>query len=604
MKKNLLRSLLMVITILSGVLTANAVDYISVTPTVSPRNGQNGGAIMQISVRWPGVSLKMANTDPDVSNIINPSCVSLKLNGNPISLGTSQMDGRVIVKRQKTSNEQSGGGEGERFDVLLIDLPDMAFYWSGTLDVVINEGAVTSTTGAVNPQIDLHYTINKRVEEVVWEPSRDPEGAPTVFEYGQCVIYASWPGCSDPQVNPQATTLPFYQKEDALNDDKLGNQESALPYMSIENGKVKFDFSSFAPGIYLLDLTEGYIKLGNDINEEQTYNFTILPGEPAPGYFAKALPSEKDWFDAFAVAWGTKVTEPYEISSPYAKYDVNSGKYAFTREGINKIKVTENGKEDIYILAVTIEEYQLDEHTKNYPSAQLTVTLDGFQFNVGSTYALHIPAGIVEITTPKGTVTNDEVNFSFKLKGQQKFQLPKADVSPAEGTVNSLKNVEITWPGTIGGYDLLNINQEGTEKITVTYDETELNDFTVTTVWSSEDAETPGADGDIMVIEFDKEQTANGSYLINIPADFVYVSDIDQGTLSNPQFAILYTVDYKGGDEPGDEDAVEVIFAADGRFKVVNLQGVVVLDTDNAADLMKLSKGVYVINGKKVLISK
>lgn len=44
-----------------------------------------------------------------------------------------------------------------------------------------------------------------------------------------------------------------------------------------------------------------------------------------------------------------------------------------------------------------------------------------------------------------------------------------------------------------------------------------------------------------------------------------------------------------------------VIADQDGHFRVVNLNGVVILDTDNAADVINLPKGFYIINGKKVI---
>ena len=47
-----------------------------------------------------------------------------------------------------------------------------------------------------------------------------------------------------------------------------------------------------------------------------------------------------------------------------------------------------------------------------------------------------------------------------------------------------------------------------------------------------------------------------------------------------------------------------VVEAADGVYKVYNLQGVNILNTVNAADLNSLTPGLYIVNGKKVLIRK
>ena len=49
---------------------------------------------------------------------------------------------------------------------------------------------------------------------------------------------------------------------------------------------------------------------------------------------------------------------------------------------------------------------------------------------------------------------------------------------------------------------------------------------------------------------------------------------------------------------------VKGIEAADGVYRVVDLNGMVILETTNASDLQKLNKGIYIVNGNKVLVSK
>ena len=54
-----------------------------------------------------------------------------------------------------------------------------------------------------------------------------------------------------------------------------------------------------------------------------------------------------------------------------------------------------------------------------------------------------------------------------------------------------------------------------------------------------------------------------------------------------------YSCDFNSG--------VEAV-AADGRYVVTSLSGIVVLDTTNAADLDNLPRGIYIIGGKKVIV--
>ena len=46
--------------------------------------------------------------------------------------------------------------------------------------------------------------------------------------------------------------------------------------------------------------------------------------------------------------------------------------------------------------------------------------------------------------------------------------------------------------------------------------------------------------------------------------------------------------------------SVESIEAENGHFRVINLQGIVVMDTDSCNDLKNLPAGIYIVNGKKV----
>ena len=47
-----------------------------------------------------------------------------------------------------------------------------------------------------------------------------------------------------------------------------------------------------------------------------------------------------------------------------------------------------------------------------------------------------------------------------------------------------------------------------------------------------------------------------------------------------------------------------VVAAEDGKYVVYNVNGVLVLSTENAADLNLLEGGLYIVNGKKVLVRK
>ena len=252
---------------------SDSTDYIGVTPSCSPANNYTGGPVGVISVTWPGVRLVMNSQNKDEKTPVDPSFVNVTVNGNPVEINPDMTGGgRIWVKAQYESDGVSN--EWRVDDQFLIELPDMFFFWTGDVKIEIKEGAVTSVQGAMNAPISLNYTFVSLNYDVAWDPETEYDGSPIEFSKGDCIIYAYWPGYDTPAINQSGALKPFYQKE-TENDN--GYQTPATQYMSIEDGKVKFDFSSFDAGTYLLDIPDSAIMLGNGVfNGEATYNFRIV----------------------------------------------------------------------------------------------------------------------------------------------------------------------------------------------------------------------------------------------------------------------------------------------------------------------------------------
>lgn len=306
---------------------------------------------------------------------------------------------------------------------------------------------------------------------------------------------------------------------------------------------------------------------------------------PTPN--VRAVPSQIDWFDGFVVVWAQNLTQPYSISIVDA-------------EGI---KVTKDETEDIEIISVSTVEYQEDEDTPNYEDSQLLVTLDGFQMSIGSTYSLYIPAGAVNVTVPEdGVYPNEEVTYSFVLKEGEKFELPAPEIEPAIGEVESIESINVFWIGSYVGFDLLKYNVvlgydsktgepyivSEPDPVTATFNGEEIEGVEVTYDWSSREEVTEGSDGNIMVINLGREFNEKGVVVVTIPADYVRVSDIDKGTYNNPEIILTYEI--------GTETGVNAIEATTADGRIFNLNGMEVSGNN--------LKGIYIRDGKKVLINK
>ena len=581
MVKTFTKALFSAAIIATSAFTAAAVDYISVNPVASPANGYVGGPQGNISVYWPGVTLQMDSRDKDVKTPVDPSFVKITVNGNPITINPDALGGgRIYVGAQ----ELEGGGKVD--DNLTISLPDMFFFWEGDVTVEILEGAVTSTAGAVNQALTLNYKFSALNYDAIWEPAKAVGGTDVTLVKGEAVCYVYWEGCSDLTINPGAN--PFYQQ---ANDENNGAQVSAKQYMSIENGKVKFDFTSFGTGSYILCVPDNAIDLGNGTQSGETvYNFRIVEAVVPPAYVSPK-PSSYNFFDAFNVVWADRINQPYSLSSPYASENPDSGNLVFNDEGKALFKVSLNNLEDIEILQIAIVEYQEDEQSKNYPNAQLLVTLADFQTEIDGRYSITIPAGVVNIDYNGKSIPNDQIIYTFTLKAQQAFVLPAPNVTPVSGDVTELSDVKISWPGSIGGLDLLNKNETGGD-VTVTLDGAAFTNFTTSFEWSSKSAETEGAHGDIFVISFG-ENLPGGTYVVTVPSGCLNVSDIDKGTLQNEPIVLTYVYDNSAG--VGSVSGNETL-------KIYNLNGVKVGETSDKNDLNNLPAGIYIINGKKVVI--
>lgn len=248
-------------------------EYISVNPRISPSNNYVGGPIGVISISWPGVRLKMDSEDKDLKTPVSPSFVTLTVNGNEIPIRPDEIGGgRIWVKAQYDTDNTT---EWRIDDVFIIELPDMFFFWVGKVELSVKAGAVESVDGRINSPINLNYTFMGLDYDVKWLPERDLEGKNVEFNKGECIIYAWWEGYDDISLNSSSSSRPFIQK---ATDEDNGVHTNASQYMSIEEGKVKFDFSTLEEGSYILDIPDNAIVLSPGVgNGEATYNFLIKP---------------------------------------------------------------------------------------------------------------------------------------------------------------------------------------------------------------------------------------------------------------------------------------------------------------------------------------
>lgn len=252
------------------------------------------------------------------------------------------------------------------------------------------------------------------------------------------------------------------------------------------------------------------------------------------------------------------------------------------------------------------------EYSKEIP-AEIKITLSGENAKVNSalvTYGMNtrVPAEakvegkVITVTVPEVALAENSIGVSVAAVNESgtpisygtdgvillAYQMPKnilvpTEVTPADGsTVKSIATVELTVDSKYGVGEL-NTNNV----ITVKKDGAEASNISAAIDYAT------GDDMNKMMITFTPEITEDGTYTVVIPEETFY--DLD-GNLFNPELTYTFIVDNStniGGVEVEDANAVVEVYSVDGCL----------VSKGKKADVMKkLVKGIYIINGQKVVI--
>lgn len=252
------------------------------------------------------------------------------------------------------------------------------------------------------------------------------------------------------------------------------------------------------------------------------------------------------------------------------------------------------------------------EYSKEIP-AEINITLSGEGAKVNSalvTYGMNtrVPAEakvegkVITVTVPEAALAENNIGVSVAAVNENgtpisygtdgvillTYQMPKnilvpTEVTPADGsTVKSIATVELTIDSKYGVGEL-NTNNV----ITVKKDGAEASNISAAIDYAT------GDDMNKMMITFTPEITEDGTYTVVIPEETFY--DLN-GNLFNPELTYTFIVDKStniGGVEVEDANAVVEVYSVDGCL----------VSKGKKADVMKkLVKGIYIINGQKVVI--
>lgn len=445
-------------------------------------------------------------------------------------------------------------------DVALYDLDDLWSFDGKSITVFIPEGIVKNAAGAINPAQDFVFQIVPPFTDYTITP-----------QYGSTLTAGNLTVKVDFDGNP----LKYLQSEVSLRTYEPAYKEILLEYgkeVSISENQLLIDLSGVESGEYELVIPEGFLfvtvdgedHLSPDIWVEYTIDNTSAVNYmeeatlayPA-GLYASFAPS------SVSVTWDD---QPIELVNPqvdeYGDQFVTA--YAQLGEG-------EKQAVNAYILYSFGDPENPDDNDIWNLDIALYDIDDLWSFD-GSTVTVILPEGIVK--NAEGAV-NPAQDFVFHLVPT----FSDYTVNPESGSTIDAENaiVKISFEGNPLEYLQSEVSLRTYEP---TYKEILLEygkEVTVT------------ADNELAI---NLTSVEDGEYELVIPEGFLFVIVDGEKNLS-PDIWLEYTISSDSG--------VDVL-NADNHFEVYSLQGIRLLNTDDASAVRRLPAGIYIVNGKKVII--
>ena len=209
----------------------------------------------------------------------------------------------------------------------------------------------------------------------------------------------------------------------------------------------------------------------------------------------------------------------------------------------------------------------------------MKLTLDT-EITDNGNYRLHIPANYFILGTGMSNVNSKETSVLYTID-----QPIKITVTPENNsTVESLKEITIECESGIdvpsmGTIQLLNAQNEVVAS--ATGEDCELLLPEGAGPWDPYTGVT---------IKLDQEVTEKGTYKLVIPEGFFYLGENYE---NSDEMTFTYSINASGIHSIGTESKGVVVYTVDGKF---------ILKSSDAKDVKNLKKGLYIVNGKKMMV--
>ncbi|MCH5218689.1 MAG: hypothetical protein J1F07_09140 [Muribaculaceae bacterium] len=534
-------------------LSASAATYMP-QPSIEPANGTTLEQYMgYFTLVWTGVTLDLPNTDKGVRNPLPLNMLHVYVNDveQNNSLYFSADD--FYASKMETSNEQDGGSDIGTIwairiwpnAIIMGDKLNANKDWVGNIRIVLDEGIVKTTAGAISPEIVINYKHYETNGNITWDPAM-PNVSNDQIPYAPIrqggTIYASWAGGGQLALGPNKNGIyTEISGEDSSSRTNLGNNISIT-----SDNRLQINLpESIGPGFYLLTMGEGVVTIGgSDVFNAMTYYYIEIVeagGMPKAESYPRNNYLDSWLYDHASITWGGNALRLANGSGISLTCD--GGPTGFTlSSNVVYLPVDEEGNS---------QPDTGDGNTRADDGAPNTLVVSwGEPIFTEGVYVLTIPTGTVEINIDGEWVPNNEVSFTYNV-----FNVETTDIKPTIDVKDGV--VSIDW-----NKNAIEFAQENLD-LQITY----VGGSTTVVRQGSPALEI--VDGNTLTVDFNKLNLESGNYTFFLNAKEILIH-VGSGLAYNDsiEFELNYSSE-AGVSAIGDNDAEVVYYDLQGR-KVAN----------------------------------
>ena len=442
------------------------------------------------------------------------------------------------------------------YDALSAAAEEMGEYsYYGPISIQIPAGLVSSESLS-NPDQTLEYKMAKTVYNISQSPAENYDDIFTPQELSN-------------------VTLTF---DGAVTVVGGAIDVDGMEFTGTAKGNdLVFDFSTLPNGNYTITIPSGYVTVGNEyvINETLWLGYNIFEGL----HRAEVLTEIGQYV---AAGYVPDILLTWDFATVTSQDPFEATLHLYNSEG---------GELDVPVYALTLATIEnVDgEHTPDYNTRAtqtgnaLLIDIQGY---IPTTYT-----GQIELIIPEGIVkdasgqANPAQTIGFSI-------YPYSDATAEFEVEDNMINV--SWDGmgvSTPSILFFVVNAEG--------ERTELQNYELNySTWEYEGQVSINDDYDAFIVDLADLNLANGDYTLVIPGESVYLyAEDNSGFLNHEQY---FKFNVNKGEITAIEDetsAVNTIGAETLNGPVYNIHGMKV-----ANDANNLPAGLYIVNGKKILV--